>query len=62
MVVTISVADSRDAEDILVLQKAAYESEARLYQDWSSAAVIRQPSSATWPNLEVHTLLRLKMR
>ena len=33
--VTISRAASSDAEAILVLQKLAYQSEARLYDDWS---------------------------
>ncbi len=32
---TISRADSSDAEAILALQRLAYQSEARLYNDWS---------------------------
>ena len=34
-IVTISRASSSDAEAILALQKLAYQSEARLYDDWS---------------------------
>ena len=33
--VTISAASTEDAEAILVLQKLAYQSEAKLYNDWS---------------------------
>jgi ribosomal protein S18 acetylase RimI-like enzyme len=33
--VTIAPADTGDAENLLALQKAAYQSEAHLYQDWS---------------------------
>ncbi|MDP3478372.1 MAG: GNAT family N-acetyltransferase [Desulfoprunum sp.] len=33
--ITICRAELKDAEDILALQKLAYQSEARLYNDWS---------------------------
>ena len=35
MDIEILLADITDADDILALQKLAYQSEAELYQDWS---------------------------
>lgn len=36
---TITAAEADDAEAILTLQKLAYQSEARLYNDWSLPAL-----------------------
>ena len=43
--VTISRASSSDAEAILALQKLAYQSEARLYDDWSLPPLIQDIAS-----------------
>lgn len=43
--VTISVASPADAEEILALQKLAFQSEAKLYNDWSLAPLMQSIES-----------------
>ena len=44
-VVTISVSTADEASDILALQQLAYQSEARLYNDWSLPALTQSLES-----------------
>lgn len=57
LVITIATSNSNDAENILALQKLAYESEARLYNDWSIPP-LTQSLTSLLKEFEDHVILK----
>jgi len=53
----VRVAEPQDASAILALQKVAYQSEARLYNDWSIPPLVQTLESLE-TEFETHTILK----